>query len=96
MAKRQLLKLEVLGSPSSKKAIKMKLFLAGREIESKFDNVTSLLLGLDRILKTNKMESTALQSFQLRKERTAPDLEHSLMSQSVRVVLDTIRYILHK
>jgi len=89
MSSKNTLILEIEGSPHSKKAIKMGLFLNGQEIKKKFQNVDQFLIGLDKILKANKMGITCLNSFKI---QCSDLVQNSLSYRTAQVILKTIQY----
>jgi len=84
------LKLVVNNNQNSKKSIKMELFLNKQKIQDEFEDTSKLLIGLDKILKTNKVGTAALRSFTFKVE--CPGTETSLSCKTARLIIKTIQH----
>ena len=67
----------------------MGLFLSGREIKERFQSVGQLLVGLDKVLKANKIGITCLNSFKI---QCSGLVESSLSYRTAQVISKTIQY----
>ena len=82
------LKLVVNNDQNSKKSIKMELFLNKQKIQDEFENTSKLLIGLDKILKTNKVGTATIKSFKVE----CPGTETSLSCKTARLIIKTIQH----
>lgn len=88
VSKRNSLTLEIVGAKDERKSIKMRLLLGPAEHEEVYQTASALLVGLDKILKENKMGIASIQSF-----RVQPSgFETSLATRTAKVILKTIQY----
>ena len=88
MPRANYLKLVVNNNQNYKKSIKMELFLNKQKIQGEFEDTSKLLIGLDKILKTNKVRTTVLKSFKVECLGT----ETSLSCKTARLVIKTIQH----